>query len=234
MYIVTGSSSGIGKSVYNSLKETDSVLGVDILESDFVCDLSSDINIKKLILEISSLNKDIDGVITCAGVIGGKNLIPVNYFGSIRLVEYLYNNYNHVNAILIGSIIYTHTKVNNDLINLLLDDKEEEAIVFVKNNKLTDTEVYASCKLALNYWSRRFIKNNPGSRINVIHPSLTKTGMTEKYLKTEIVKIAFAEDINKAYLGEPEEVSGLVCYLIKNSKAVNGQSIFIDNGVYDV
>lgn len=234
MYIVTGSSSGIGKSVYNSLKETDSVLGVDILESDVVCDLSSDINIKKLILEISSLNKDIDGVITCAGVIGGKNLIPVNYFGSIRLVEYLYKNYNHVNAILIGSIIYTHTKVNNDLINLLLDDKEEEAILFVKNNKLTDTEVYASCKLALNYWSRRFIKNNPGSRINVIHPSLTKTGMTEKYLKTEIVKIAFAEDINKAYLGEPEEVSGLVCYLIKNSKAVNGQSIFIDNGVYDV
>jgi NAD(P)-dependent dehydrogenase (short-subunit alcohol dehydrogenase family) len=234
LYIVTGSSSGIGKSVYNSLKETDSVLGVDILESDVVCDLSSDINIKKLILEISSLNKDIDGVITCAGVIGGKNLIPVNYFGSIRLVEYLYKNYNHVNAILIGSIIYTHTKVNNDLINLLLDDKEEEAILFVKNNKLTDTEVYASCKLALNYWSRRFIKNNPGSRINVIHPSLTKTGMTEKYLKTEIVKIAFAEDINKAYLGEPEEVSGLVCYLIKNSKAVNGQSIFIDNGVYDV
>jgi NAD(P)-dependent dehydrogenase (short-subunit alcohol dehydrogenase family) len=58
--------------------------------------------------------------------------------------------------------------------------------------------------------------------------------MTEKYLKTEIVKIAFAEDINKAYLGEPEEVSDLICYLIKNSKAVNGQSIFVDNGVYDV
>jgi NAD(P)-dependent dehydrogenase (short-subunit alcohol dehydrogenase family) len=234
LYIVTGSSSGIGKSVYKTLKETDSVIGIDVLESDMVCDLSSKDNIKKIVSDLINLNKEISGVVTCAGVIGGKNLIPTNYFGSIRLIEYLYDHYKTINAILIGSIIYTHTKVNHELIDLLLNNEEEEAILFAKTNRLTDTEVYASCKLALNFWSRKFIKNNSKSRINVIHPSLTKTGMTEKYLKTEIVKIAFAEDINKAYLGEPEEVSDLICYLIKNSKAVNGQSIFVDNGVYDV
>lgn len=234
MYIVTGSSSGIGKSVYESLKETDSVIGIDILPSDITCDLSSDENIKKLIHDITDSNKDIDGVITCAGVIGGDKVISINYFGSIKLIEYLYNHYNKINAILIGSIIFTHTKVNNELIDLLLQNKESEAISFAKENKLTDTEVYASCKLALNFWSKRFIKNNINARINVIHPSLTKTGMTEKYLKSEVIKIIFAEDIKKAYLGDPKEVSDLVCYLIKNSKFVNGQSIFIDNGVYSV
>lgn len=234
MYIVTGSGSGIGKSVYKSLKETDSVTGIDILESDVVCDLSSEENIKKLISKITEENEAVSGIITCAGVVGGNNVISINYFGSVRLVEYLYNHYNKVNAILIGSIIFTHTKVNDELINLLLDNKELEAIKFAEDNKLTNTEVYASCKLALNFWTKRFIKNNPGARVNVIHPSLTKTGMTEKYLKSEVIKIIFAEDIHKAYLGEPEEVSGLVCYLIKNSKFVNGQSIFIDNGVYSV
>lgn len=234
MYVVTGSSSGIGKSVYNSLKETDSVIGIDILPSDITCDLSSEENIKRLIFDITNSNKQVDGIVTCAGVVGGTKVISINYFGSIRLVEYLYNYYSSVNAILIGSIIFTHTKVNNDLINILLEGKEEEAIVFAKENNLTDTEIYASCKKALIFWSKRFIKNNKNARINIIHPSLTKTGMTEKYLKSEVIKIIFAEDIHKAYLGEPEEVSGLVCYLIKNSKFVNGQSIFIDDGVYSV
>lgn len=234
MYIVTGSSSGIGKEVYNSLKQNNSVIGIDILESDIFCDLSVNDNIKQVVSKITNENKEINGIVTCAGVIGGANVIPLNYFGSIRLIEYLYDYYKSVNAILVGSIIYSHTKTNNQLIDLLLENKENEAILFAKNNNLTDTEVYASCKLALNFWSRKFIKNNSGARINVIHPSLTKTGMTEKYLKKELIKIVFAEDIDKAYLGGPEEVSGLICYLIKNSKAVNGQSIFVDNGVYDV
>jgi NAD(P)-dependent dehydrogenase (short-subunit alcohol dehydrogenase family) len=234
LYIVTGSGSGIGKSVYKTLKETDPVIGIDILQSDIVCDLSYEKNIKELVSEIINSNKEISGIITCAGVVGGDSVISTNYFGSIRLVEYLYAHYGKINAILIGSIIFTHTKVSNELIDLLLDGNELDAISFARKNNLTDTEIYASCKLALNFWARRFIKNNPNSRINVIHPSLTKTGMTEKYLKSEVIKIIFAEDIHKAYLGEPEEVSGLVCYLIKNSKFVNGQSIFIDDGVYSV
>ena len=233
MYIVTGSASGIGKSVYDSLKQTDIVTGVDILPSDIVCDLSIENNIKYLVSKVSLLSTSIDGVVTSAGVIGGKSTIPLNYFGSVRLVESLYKHYGNVNAILLGSIIYTHAKTHSDLISLLLENKEQEAISYSKENNLTDTEVYASCKLALNTWARRFIKENSNARINVIHPSLTKTGMTERYIDKEIIKIVFSENINKAYLGGPEEVSELICYLIKNSKAVNGQSIFIDNGVYE-
>jgi len=233
MYVVTGSASGIGKAIYNSLSMSDKALGIDILPSDIVCDLSINDNVEDLVKQLSILGTQIDGVVTSAGVIGGKDTIPLNYFGSVRLVESLYKQYGNVNAILIGSIIYTHAKTNNDLISLLLDDKEEEAISYSKENRLTDTEVYASCKLALNFWSRRFIKNNSNARINVVHPSLTTTGMTENYIDKEIIKIIFSENINKAYLGGPEEVSDLVCYLIKNSKSVNGQSIFIDNGVYE-
>jgi NAD(P)-dependent dehydrogenase (short-subunit alcohol dehydrogenase family) len=233
MYVVTGSASGIGKHVYNSLKQAHQVIGIDNMPSDIVCDLSIKDNIKDLVGKLSLLNTHVDGLVTSAGVIGGKNLIPVNYFGSVRLVEYLYKEYGNVNAILLGSIIYTHAKTDSSLIDLLLDDKEEEAVLYSKENHLTDTEVYASCKLALNFWSRKFIKNNINARINVIHPSLTKTGMTESYIDKEIIKIIFSEDIDKAYLGGPEEVSDLICYLIKNSKSVNGQSIFIDNGVYE-
>jgi NAD(P)-dependent dehydrogenase (short-subunit alcohol dehydrogenase family) len=233
LYIITGSLSGIGKSTYESLSKTDLVTGIDLNNSDIVCDLSDEDNIKKAASQIFSLNEDISGVVTCAGVIGGEKVIPLNYFGSVRLVEKLYAHYGHVNAILIGSIIFTHAKINDNLISLLLENKENEALAFCKDNNLTDTEVYASCKLALNLWSRNFIKNNPNARVNVIHPSLTKTGMTEGYIKSEVIKIIFSENINKAYLGGPEEVSDLICYLIKNSKAVNGQSIFVDNGVYE-
>jgi NAD(P)-dependent dehydrogenase (short-subunit alcohol dehydrogenase family) len=233
LYLVTGSASGIGKSTYSSLKQTDLVTGIDILESDMVCDLSIKSNIEDLVSKIASMNQSIDGVVTCAGVIGGSSVIPLNYFGSVRLIESIYKQYDNVNAILIGSIIFSHTKVNPKLISLLLDDKEEEAILYSKDNHLTDTEVYASCKLALNHWARKFIKSNLNARINVIHPSLTKTGMTEEYIKSEVIKIIFANDITKAYIGGPEEVSDLICYLIKNSKAVNGQSIFVDNGVYE-
>lgn len=234
MYIVTGSSSGIGKSIYKTLKKNESVLGVDILDSDLVCDLSSAKNIQELVSKIINFNEKIDGVITSAGVIGGKNVISVNYFGSIRLIQYLYDYYNEINAILIGSVIFTHTKTNQELINLLLENKELEAIDFAKNNMLTDTEIYASCKLALTFWIKRFLKNNKNVRVNIIHPSLTKTGMTESFLKKETIKIIFGKYIEESYITEPEEVSGLVCYLIKNSKFVNGQSIFIDNGVYSV
>jgi NAD(P)-dependent dehydrogenase (short-subunit alcohol dehydrogenase family) len=233
MYIVTGSLSGIGKSVYESLKKSDSVIGVDLNNSDIICDLSVEENVKKITPQIYALSDNISGVVTCAGVIGGENIVPLNYFGSVRLVENLYMQYGYVNAILIGSIIFTQAKVNDNLISLLLSNKEKEAVAYCKNNKLTDTEVYSTCKFALNLWSRNFIKNNTNARVNVIHPSLTKTGMTEDYLKSEVVKIIFSENINKAYLGGPEEVSDLVCYLIKNSKSVNGQSIFVDNGVYE-
>ena len=233
MYIVTGSLSGIGKSVYESLKKSDSVIGVDLNNSDIICDLSVEENVKKITSQIYSLSDNISGVVTCAGVIGGKNIVPVNYFGSVRLVENLYKKYGYVNAILIGSIIFASTKVNDNLISLLLENKEKEAISYCNDNNLTDTEVYSSCKFALNLWGRSFIKNNHNARVNVIHPSLTKTGMTENYLKSEVIRIIFSENINKAYLEGPEEVSDLVCYLIKNSKSVNGQSIFVDNGVYE-
>lgn len=132
MYIVTGSSSGIGKAVYDNLKQTDMVTGIDILPSDIICDLSFDENIKTLILQLANLNKDIEGIVTSAGVIGGKNTIPVNYFGSVRIIEYLYQHYGKVNAVLVGSNIYTHAKTNNNLISLLLENKEKEAIDFAK------------------------------------------------------------------------------------------------------
>ena len=233
MYLVTGSFSGIGKSIYNILKQTDKVIGIDIMPSDMICDLSLKENIDKLVLDISNLNKNIDGIITSAGVIGGDDIISINYFGSVRIVESLYKHYGTINAVLIGSILYSHHKINEDLISLLLDNKEEEAILFAKNNKLTDTEIYACCKLALKRWVRQFIDINPNTRINIIHPSLTKTGMTEKYLESHVIKIIFHEDIKKAPVLEPEDISDFVCYLIKNSKAINGQSIFVDNGAYE-
>lgn len=236
MFIVTGSSSGIGKSIYKSLKKTDEVLGIAKENSDIECDLSFEDNIISLVNKIISLNKDISGVITSAGVIGGGSdkVISTNYFGSTKLIELLYNHYKSINAILIGSIIFTHAKTDQELIDLLLQNKKEKAIDFANKNNLTDTVIYASCKLALISWMRNFIKNNPHSRINIIHPSLTKTGMTEKYLQSKVIQILFSDDVKKLPPVDPEEVSGIVCYLIKNSRFVNAQSIFIDNGVYSV
>jgi NAD(P)-dependent dehydrogenase (short-subunit alcohol dehydrogenase family) len=233
MYIVTGSQSGIGRSVYESLKQTDSVIGIDIKNSDIICDLSYKEDVERLSSQIYSYNKDISGVVTCAGVNGGHSLIPLNYFGSIRLIENIYNHYGSVNAILIGSIMITQSKADNNLISLLLDNKEQEAIDYCKKSNLTDTEVYSNVKLALKIWCRKFIKDRPKARVNIVHPSLVKTGMTEAYLESEIIKIIFSKSIDRGYIGGPEEVSGLICYLIKNSKSVNGQSIFVDNGTYE-
>ncbi|MEY3907542.1 MAG: SDR family oxidoreductase [Nitrososphaeria archaeon] len=227
MYLITGSASGIGKSVYSFLNKEFDTLGVDLDNSDIICDISKKTNIKNLLEKINS--KKIEGVITCAAVSHGPNIIDTNYFGTKLLIEEIYNLNNEINAVIVGSILTKTIQIDNDLVNALVENDRD--LILERINFLTDTEIYAACKKALELWMKSFGFNKKNCRINMVSPMLVKTEMTKDIFNGNLIKLLFNKEVESGYL-LPEDVAEFIIYLIKNSKNINLQNIYIDNGIF--
>jgi nucleoside-diphosphate-sugar epimerase len=227
MYLITGSASGIGKSTYSFLKKEHDILGVDLHNSDLICDISDQTNINNLLTKINK--EKIDGVITCAAISHGSKIIETNYFGTKNLIEGIYNSKNNVNAIIIGSVLTKTIQIDYDLVNaLILEDKN---LILEKTKLLTDTEIYVACKKALELWMKNFGYNKSNCRINMISPMLVKTDMTKEIFHGNLIRLLFNKEVESGYL-LPEHVAEFIVFLIKNSKSVNLQNIYMDDGIF--
>ncbi len=230
MYIITGSSSGIGSELCKIFKENNiDYLGIDIKpNADYVCDVSSQKEILDLVEFLKNKNIFVDGLVLCAGVFSNsKNIVSINYFGAKNFIETFYKEFNYVDAVLVGSIVSKIYQIDRSLVDTLLaNDAYHDDIV---DKQLTDTAVYASSKLALELWMQNFIKNKK-CRVNIVHPGLVKTDKIKNILNKSIIETIFNKDVLEKSL-EVQDIAEDIFIISTKLKKMIGQSIAIDNGV---
>lgn len=236
--IVTGSSSGIGRSVVEKyLQNGYMVLGIDINESKYnenfktyIGSIADEDCVKDIVNDIKEKYGEANYLINCAGIFyceQRRNIfeMPVTEWNSV-----ISNN-------LTGSMIVTR-----EVLPLLKSANGDKAIVFVSSDQSIKPRIknsaYATSKGGLNVFSKacaiEFL--NYGIRVNSVEPASVETNFIKKMSGTE-------ERMNQIYQKENErmplgiiksnEVAELIYFLGSNkSSKITGQSLLIDSGLY--
>tara|TARA_B110000037_G_C17068840_1_gene484941 strand:- start:734 stop:1429 length:696 start_codon:yes stop_codon:yes gene_type:complete len=225
--LITGGSKGIGKNIIsNLLKDNHKIINLSRTNCDIINNnlLNININIENkntytIMNNIIKENK-IDNFIHCAGItrdgffhkMNEKNwndVIDINYKSLYYLLNPIINQMrlnNNGNIILISS-------VNG------------------KSGSIGQTN-YSSSKSALFGFTKSLALENAQKNIfvNCICPGYIKTDMTNNIdpLILENIK----NKIPLGQLGNPEDISNLVKYLLNNNKYMTGSIIDINGGLY--
>ena len=230
-YLITGSTSGIGKHLTLELAETNLVFAtyrnekkITYLENSFIKNIFMDLS-KPTELEnsINKITQKIDGLIYCAGLAENRplkmsdpnftmNMFNVNFFSFVELMRLLTKNnlFNpHSSSIVISSVT---------------SQIGEKGKV-----------IYSGTKGALESSVRSIVKeiSIKNHRLNVIRAGMVETEIYENYLKE--LGEEFENTIKaKQYLGiiTKSEISNVVKFLLSNeSSKLNGSIINLDGGL---
>lgn len=236
--VVTGASSGIGKSTAIMLANYNAnviLIGrnVDTLEETnkdinnrgiiFKYDLTNIDDIETLIKNIVKKVGALDGLVHCAGIGGARplnlltknsvdNVMSVNFYAFVELVRQFSkkNNFNKDSSVVVMSSIAS-----------IMGDKGK--ISYCASKAAVDAAVRCMAK---ELASKKI-------RVNSIRASWVRTNLYNDYLyKWQDNDIA-ADFIKRHYLGilDPEDVASMILFLLSNnSKKITGSSILIDSG----
>jgi NAD(P)-dependent dehydrogenase (short-subunit alcohol dehydrogenase family) len=238
---ITGSASGIGKATRQRLeREGHTVVGIDLHDAEVIADLMTADGRAAMVDGVSRASGgSLDGVLAGAGISGRTNesgrVLRLNYFGAVATLQGLrplLAAAGTAAAVAISSNAATTQPGGADprAVQLCLDG-DEEAVVAL----LTDVPAagYAIAKLALARWVRRQSVTDAwvgsGIRLNAIAPGLILTPMTE----AGIADIKNIPDWPRptAEPGRPEEVAGLVRYLLSDeARYFVGSFVVMDGG----
>jgi NAD(P)-dependent dehydrogenase (short-subunit alcohol dehydrogenase family) len=226
--VVTGSASGMGQATVGRLhSEGARVIGVDRHDAEVVADLSTTDGRSTAVEEVGRIAGDaIDGLVTWAGVAGlsdvaGGLLVSVNYFGTVELLDGLrplLSRGSSPAAVAVSSNSTTcQPGIPMSLVDLCLAGNEDEA------RKVADTEgalgTYPATKIAVARWVRR---NGPGElwagagiTLNVVVPGAIETPMLQATREDPTIgRFIDALPIPVGRTGTPEELAGMVCFLL--------------------
>jgi len=131
--VVTGALSGLGKSTCAALEaDGDRVIRVDISNSDVNADLATVEGRQEALQKIAELAGDtVDAVVTWAGGGGATlDLLRVNYFGTVDLVEGLHTRLSRSAAprVLVTSSRMSLEPADEPLVELLLAHDERQLL----------------------------------------------------------------------------------------------------------
>ena len=199
--ILTGSTGGIGSSIAQKC----SSINIDTIEiSRNNCDLSKN---------IEYTNKNIDGLIYCAGVndpkpyyeyteIDVKNTFKINALAFVELCQNIKFN-REANIIAIGSIYATESKAGR-----LAYNKSKHAL-------------YGAVKtLAIEMSSNRI-------KVNMISPGFVSTNLTKK--NNSVERLDFLNQSIPLGMTETSDITDMCIFMLKN-RNMTGQNIIIDGG----
>ena len=199
--ILTGSTGGIGSSIAQKC----SSINIDTIEiSRNNCDLSKN---------IEYTNKNIDGLIYCAGVndpkpyyeyteIDVKNTFKINALAFVELCQNIKFN-REANIIAIGSIYATESKAGR-----LAYTMSKHAL-------------YGAVKtLAIEMSSNRI-------KVNMISPGFVSTNLTKK--NNSVERLDFLNQSIPLGMTETSDITDMCIFMLKN-RNMTGQNIIIDGG----
>lgn len=232
--LVTGASSGIGKQIAITASElgaTVTLVGRDLQKLKqtlalmsgkkhklYSFDLSIPSNIDQLIIESTPY----DGVVFNAGI---ASYLPVKFLNEDKINDIFKINFE-------SNVLLTQKLLKKKLIN------KKGSLVFISSisSKLgvPGTAVYSASKAALCSFAKVLASELAvqGIRSNSICPGIVKTEMTGLAIdiisESEVIKAASEYPLG---YGEPNDVAGLVMYLLSDiSKWMTGSELIIDGG----
>ncbi len=216
--LLTGSSKGIGKKIFNHLKKNHNVFSIERTRKNyknhFECDLR---NIDKLKM-ISKKIRKIDVIINNAGISYSSNDKFKNFFDIV--------NTNLIAQFYVSSVFLSHLKksknpsiINISSINAYQAFPENPGYVASKSGLIGLTR-----SLALDYGKYNI-------RVNSISPGYLSDGMTLKSFMNRKKRYERSKRTIFNKWGNAEDLFGIVDYLISNkSSYVTGQDFVIDGG----
>lgn len=233
VFIVTGASSGIGKSCADQLLDSGAtVAGIDVTECDidmpaythYKASITDEDEISKIIDDVISKHGKIDGLVNAAGIWGNskpfyeietsdwEKIISVNLTGmfivskSVSKVMMSQNAGKIVNISCLRSAIF--------------------------RNNMTDYAASKGGVVALT--SAMALDLAPFNiQVNSVAPGFTYTGMTKNSFDNEEVRKQSEALIPEGRLGQPEDISNVVLFLLSGlSDYMTGTNVYADGGYH--
>jgi len=239
---VTGSASGIGAAVRRRLAASgDRVVGVDLHDAEVEADLSNPEGRRAAVAGILEASGGrLDRAVLCAGLGGHIRDLPrvasVNYFGAVDLLDGLQPALaggERPAAVVIASNSAQFARFEEHPFVLALLDHDEaraRAIVAQENGFLA----YSGSKHALARAVRRRAKawGKAGIRLNAVAPGPIETPLLQSTRDDPVLGKGLASlDIPLGRTGTPEEIAGLVAFLLGPEAAfMHGSIVYMDGG----
>ena len=233
VFIVTGASSGMGKSCSELLLENDAVVvGIDrndsTIEHDRYSHCKSDVldeeQIQKCISEVDSKYGHIDGLVNAAGIFGNNKPF-------YELTSEEWNKVISVNTT--GTFI-----VSKAAAPIMIREKQGKIVniscirsTIFKNN-MAD---YAASKGAVaSMTSAMALDLAPYNiQVNCVAPGFIYTGMTAASFDMPDVRAKSEALIPNGRLGMPKDIASVVLFLLSDmSDYVTGTMLFADGGYH--
>lgn len=234
--LITGASSGIGKSIALLFAKQGACLTITgrdasrLEETRLACDvfktckaITADLTDLKAIDELVARLPELDGVVHAAGIIYP---LPVKFIGSKHIQEAFSINYQA--PVLLMSGLFRSRKVSNGA-----------SIIFISSVSVSHPyaggALYVSSKAALNAYARTIAVEyaNKHIRSNLLSPGLVRTPILEQTIAASGPDKL--KEFERAYplgFGEPEDVAEAALFFIsERSKWITGQELIMDGGL---
>ena len=238
---ITGSASGIGKATRERLeREGHRVIGVDLRDADVIADLSTAAGRAEMVDGVTEASGGVlHGLLAGAGISGRTHeaslVARVNFFGALatlRGLRPLLAAAGGASAVAISSNATTTQPggVDYRVVERCLADDEPAVIALLSEGRSAG---YAEAKLALARWVRRQSTTaewvGAAIRLNAIAPGLIHTPMTEGGMAAIKAVKGYPRPTEEP--GRPEEVAGLIRYLLSDeARYFVGSFIVMDGG----
>ena len=241
---VTGSASGIGKSLVEMLRDQgDTVIGIDRNTAEVQADLATEQGRASVVDAVAERSGGrLDGIVACAGVSTADPLaVKVNYFGVVRLLEGIRPVLaagRRPRAAVVGSIAGTRP-VDQAVIEACLAGDERAAVdradAVVAEG--CGQKLYPSSKSALAQWLRRVSVTEDwagaGIPLNAVAPGVVLSPMVESLLADEEMTRVMNDSVPMPLNGhsEPSVIASALAWLISEDNThITGQVLYADGG----
>lgn len=242
-YAVTGAASGIGAATCARLRADGArVIGVDLAEADVSADLGT---VEGRVAAADAIREraggDLTGLVPAAGIGGsstspGGQLVSINYFGAVELVEQLRPALAAGDG---GAVVFLGSNSASvqpdwptELAEACLTGDEPAACAIA--DQAPSLQAYPATKAALAWYVRTHSAQpewiGSGVRLNAIAPGLTETALTRTQRADPLIGPALANfPVPLGRSIEPGEIADAIVFLL-HSPVLVGTVLVADGG----
>jgi len=238
---ITGSASGIGRASRERLEaDGHRVIGIDLRDAEVIADLATPDGRASMVEQVERESGGVlHGLLAGAGISGRYNdsapVVRLNYFGAVATLaglRPLLAESGNASAVAISSNAATTQPGGADpsIVAMCLAGDDAGAAAAMTG---VPAMGYAVAKLALARWVRRMAVTadwvGSGIRLNAIAPGIIVTPMTRDGLGDLFARTDWPRPTSEP--GRPEEVAGLVRYLLSDeARYFVGSFVVMDGG----